>query len=46
MNNKFMMKMGLDMLNSYMEKSYELTEYLQSIFIHDLNWYTKKFNLK
>jgi glycosyltransferase involved in cell wall biosynthesis len=46
MNNKFMIKMGVDMLNSYMDKSYELTEYLQNIFIHDLNWYIKKFNLK
>lgn len=39
-------QMGVNMLNSYIDEVSELTEYLQSIFVHDLAWYVKKFNLK
>lgn len=38
-------EMGKNMVNSYLDDVNELTEYLQSIFIYDLDWYRNKFTL-
>ena len=45
-HDRLKIQIGIDMLNSYIDQVSELTEYLQSVFVYDLDWYVKKFYLK
>lgn len=46
MSDRRMVQVGLDLLNSYKDKSYELAYYFKDIFVRDHGWLKNKFNLK